>query len=541
MPTIPFRNVGEKGVVFDKSPQDADPMAWTDARNVRFAEGKISRYSVFKRLDDTYTYSIHPVGIIDASSVGNEGVIVTVFSDGSMSQFDSGAVTDVTHAAFRDPANRSQITTCKLGNITYVNRETDAPCYRENPNDGAFLTLTGWAANDRCKALRSYKDFLIALNTTVGGTDYPTMVKWSDAVQAGVPPSNWNTTDPASLAGETVLNGLSSPIIDGLSLGDSFLIYTDREVVRMDFVGQPFIFAFNTVFNENSGMITKNCAVEVEGKHYVFGRDDIYVHDGVSRMSLVDGVIRQKVFDELDFTNRDRCFVYHDFPSNEVGFCYPTVADDAKWRGSDVLGCNRAVVFNYRWNTWTVVDLPSVTGCVATSASSSTNFEDTGTWSGFDSTWGSTNDIARKNLLFASSGNPVISKTGRPFFLDKAKGGRLSNSTDPDIYWEAYAEKVMQDMDELGVPLMSMKSLGRIVPQVATADTDQTVQFQFGASLKLGNDMAFTDRMTFNPWTQYKVDVRAVGRYLGLRFIIPEAVGADFGGFDADIQVISRR
>lgn len=540
MPTIPFRNLGEKGVVIDRSPQDADPLSWTNARNVRFAEGKISRYSAFKRLDATYSYSKQPVGILDASSIDEEGFIVTVFSDGTMEQWSSGAVTDVTPTGTLI-TDFSQITSCKLGQVTYVNRETDVPIYRVDPSDGAFQPIPGWNSGDRCRSLRSFKDFLIALDVTLGGTDYQTMVKWSDAAQAGSPPANWDTTSSSSLAGENVLNDLESSIVDGLALGDSFIIYTDKETVRMDYVDQPFIFDFNTVFNQDAGMIAKNCVVEVEGKHFVFGRSDIYAHDGVSKVSLVDGVIRSKVYSELDFDLRSRCFVYHDAFQNEIAFCYPSTADDAQWKLDDINGCNRAVVYNYRWQTWTVIDLPSIVGWTETSSSTTETWEIPENWSEDDSSWTSYVEVSRKNLMVTGTGNDSISKSGQPYYVDPVINGRLSNPVDTDVYWRAYAEKIMQDMDELGAPLMSTLSLTRLIPQAKTVDTDQSLRFQFGRTNQLSSDMVFSPEHTFNPWEDFKVDTRTSGRYLGLRFIMPAGVSGEFGGFDADIQVIARR
>ena len=48
----------------------------------------------------------------------------------------------------------------------------------------------------------------------------------------------------------------------------------------MEYVGGSEIFTFNKVFDK-TGLINTN-VVEVEGKHYCFGLDDIYVHDGTT-------------------------------------------------------------------------------------------------------------------------------------------------------------------------------------------------------------------------------------------------------------------
>ena len=57
----------------------------------------------------------------------------------------------------------------------------------------------------------------------------------------------------------------------------------------MDFIGGNDVFSsFNRVFDK-TGLINTNCVVEVEGKHYCFGLDDIYTHDGTSKITIADG------------------------------------------------------------------------------------------------------------------------------------------------------------------------------------------------------------------------------------------------------------
>jgi hypothetical protein len=36
------------------------------------------------------------------------------------------------------------------------------------------------------------------------------------------------------------------------------------------------------------GSINANCAIEIGGRHYVFGVNDIWMHDGVSHQSICD-------------------------------------------------------------------------------------------------------------------------------------------------------------------------------------------------------------------------------------------------------------
>lgn len=539
MPTIPIRGVGEVGIVADLSPLDLPITACTDARNVRFERGIISRYSVFKKLNATYAYSKVPVGIFEDRTVEGQGNIITVFSDGTMEQFFSDEIRDVTPTGTLG-VSTSQITTALLGGIMYVHRDTDVPIYRTGPGAGDFSPIPGWDNTDRALSVRSYRDFLIAVNVTKDDTQYPGMVKWSDAAQAGVPPSNWDVTSPSSLAGETILNDLRGELVDGVQLSSSFILYGDQQTYRMDFVGEPFVFQFDKVFPDQ-GMIAKNCAVEIDGKHYVFGRSDIFIHDGTQKVSISNGRIQRFVFDELDFEQRDRCFVFHDHLNYEVVFCYPTQKDDVQWPLSEINGCNRAAVYNYKSDTWSIVDIPALTAACAVSLSSVPTWEDSVSWSETSASWNSFAGQKPRMPVITSAGYSAISQAAKPYLLDRLSGGILNNDPEKSLLWPAYFERTLIDLDELGTNLYGRKLVKRIVPQIKSFAPEDEVVFRVGKSSTPSEAIQWADSKTLKPWSEVKYDCRVSARYLSLRTEFPEGVDAHFIGYDADIMKIAGR
>lgn len=540
MPNIPVRGLGETGVISDLSPQDIPLTAWSDARNIRFADGKISRYSVFKTFNEGYTYAKQPVGIFDGGGTLDEGYIVTVFNDGTMEQRYNGVSTAVTPVGTLG-TSVEQITTCNLGGIVYVNREVDFPSYREVPTDGVFTILPGWAVGDRCKSMRAYKDFLIAINVLKSGTQYTGMVKWSNAAQAGAPPADWDTVAPASLAGETIINDIRGQLMDGLALGDSFMLYGEHQVFRMDYIGTPFIFRFSKVFDDQ-GIIAQNCAVDVDSRHYVFGRNDIYMHDGTQKISISDAKVKKTIFNELDFDKKQRCFVYHDRTNSEIGFCYPSTNDDNKWPLASTPGCNRAAVFNYRYQTWTFVDLPGLISSVETSQSVGITWADiTAGWGTQISSWGANDGRKPRALLTCSAGNTTTAKAAQSYFLDNLIKGRVSNALDPDVSWDGYAIANYKDVDEMGAELVGRKLIRRIVPQIAVGNPENFVYIRWGQTPNMTSGISWGNTKQFYPWTDYKYDTRINGRYLSFDITIPAGTYAEFSGYDADLIQISGR
>lgn len=539
MPTVPVRGVGEIGVITDLSPQDLPDKAWTDAKNVRFSEGALSRYSVFKKINNSYVYSKTPIGLLDGGGSVGDGYLVTVFSDGTMQELFNGTATDVTPPGTLN-TSLLQITTSNLGDITYVNRYSDVPIYRHTPSDGDFTPVPGWDSNDRCKALRSFKDFLIAISVTKASGVYPGMVKWSDATQVGAPPSNWNVTLTSSLAGETVMNDLRGTLVDGASLADVFIVFGDEQTYRMEYIGEPFIFRFTKIFDDQ-GLMSQNCAVSVDAKQYVFGNTDIFVHDGMTRASICDGVVRDRIYSEINFAERYRCFAYHDKQFSEIAFCYPSVGSDSPWSSSTNPGCNKAAVFNYKFNTWTFVDLPNLTAACESSQTSVATWADVPTWDTFDSTWNAFDGRRPKSLITASCGDTETSKVGRPYFLDALGDGRLSNPVDLDLVWPAFAEVTYMDLDSLGVEIQGRKMVRKIVPQFKTLDVDHEIKLTVGQSRNLNTAVVWGPQLSMKPWTDDKYDTRINGQYLSLRLDIPVGVSVTFSGYDAELIPISGR
>ena len=108
----------------------------------------------------------------------------------------------------------------------------------------------------------------IALNITKTATNYPHMVKWSDAAVPGAIPASWDETSVTGDAGELDIAETSDVIVDGLPLGDAFIIYKERSAYSMTFIGQPSVFRFQRLPNCD-GMLARGCAAMTPLGHVV--------------------------------------------------------------------------------------------------------------------------------------------------------------------------------------------------------------------------------------------------------------------------------
>jgi len=539
MPLLPIRNLGAAGVITDVDPFNLPYAAFTKAKNVRFTEGNVERAPIFRTAYEWSTSATEvPVFVYGLTNPGTFDTVLIVNQDFDVFEFANGNVTTV-HSDSQS-SSTAPVTGTTLASVEYLNRPSRIPIAR-TPAASNFSDLANWDSTWRTRSLRSFGDFMLALNLTEGSTSYPNRIRFSDITLANNVPGSWDATDTTKSAGFNDLVQLRTPIVDGATLGSNFLIYSSDQVWLMEFVGGTFIFNFRKVFDD-AGVISQNCILEVEGKHYVFDRDDIYVNDGITRQSICDNRVRDYIFDGLDMSLSERCFVLHVSSLEEIYFCYHS-GDDLSVYG-DVSGCNRAAVYNYRSDTWSFVDLPNVTAgalanldAVETYASASANYNTTG------GTFHSQESKFTSYPVFTSMKDTSEGITRpRLLGLDLVNSGNLNLPETTEVSQSVYLERTGIDLDqEAQLPLSSYKVINRIYPQISTPSTDKFFDFTFGAADLPPAAPSYEAAVTFDSSTQYKVDTRMAGRYLSYKMETSETKDFTLSGMDVDIVPTGRR
>jgi hypothetical protein len=541
---LTLRQLGSVGIVSDAHPYDLPPPALSAGINIRFDHGKISRAPVPRRIYEFagaqaafkpgFMFSIPPI------SAGVEQLLAVSNDYSKLYSVTGSTITDVTHSTAVANDTGEPFTNCFLGNVAYLNRRSLVPLSFSQA-DSTFQELANWDPTWRCGILRSYKDFLVALNVLKGGAELPALVKWSDAALYNAVPGSWDAGDPTTLAGETTLTDMRGPIIDGLALRDSFIIYGDNEVWAMNYVGGTFIFDFRKRFDD-VGILNANCAVEVDGQHYVFDAFDFYTHDGTSKQSIAHNRVKDFVFSGLIKDLRHRAFVAHNPMLNEVLFCYPSNDRFAYYAATT--GCNRAAVYNYRNDTWSYYDLPNVTAAqLATLATGITWAEtDPTSYADMGGTWNGSQDDEDRHLMFSSIADTGAGLTAnRIYGLDLIENGRLTKAVEAEALKAAYGERTGIDLDENGTPIRAYKALLTIFPQLSRGADGTIFSFSFGSNDVAGQDPLWDAYQAFEPETMNKLDTRVAGRYLGYRFNITGPGDFGFSGMDAEVSVRGTR
>jgi hypothetical protein len=546
MANLPLRRLGDIGIITDVSPFDLPPNALSQGSNIRCANGKISRAPVCRTV--LATTAATPVFTWVYNKPGEDDLIGIADRTGTLYFYSSSGEVDVTPSSYVPAASDSPHTDCVLANVNYINRDDAVPMYY-NKSSTDFDELPNWDSTWRCKSLRAYRDALVAINVTKGATNYPNMVKTSDLATIDSVPASWDESDQSNSAYENTINECRSPLLDGLALRDAFILYSEDQTFVMVWTGDTDIYQIRKLF-ENVGVVNTNCVVEVEGKHYVFGRNDIYVHDGVAFQSIIEGRNKRFVFDNLILDQSHVFHVKYNPHLREIMFCF--VSGDGYAEFTETTYCNRAAAYNIDNGTWTFRDLPNVgVGCYAALSQSETYASITTTYETAGGSYASYESSAEKAMFFPS---PVDTLNGltdsRLYGYDLASSGHLTHAISTEATAKAWAERVGIDLDETQTALNAYKVVRTIFPQANSLGESGNLQFKFAGMLYPNPDAtpSWTALQSFDPTTDYKIDVpknddgiATGGRYLGWYVENATNFGFELGGFDADIVVLGRK
>jgi hypothetical protein len=119
---------------------------------------------------------------------------------------------------------------------------------------------------------------------------------------------------------------MQGQIVDASVLGNSLIIYgtTQNFIMRAD--GSQDVYSFDRL-PFDGGAINANCSEEIDGLHYVFGPNDVYKHDGISKSSVIDGVNSEFLFGTLNASKASKFFTKYNTNQKTLSLYY--VSGDA--------------------------------------------------------------------------------------------------------------------------------------------------------------------------------------------------------------------
>jgi hypothetical protein len=333
-----IKDLGKIGIVSDLDPTQLPANAFSDGENVRFTPRGVERAFGFGS-----TLSPGPITPTWLKVFPPIETPLWVYGNGTrMFALDGVLHQEIT----RESGNYSggdfdRWQSTMLSGIPVFNLSTDIPQMWPFMALGSKLEdLSNWPTNWRCGFIKSFKNLLIAGNMIQGGFDYPYRINWSHPAAPGTVPTDWDPSNPATDTGERDLGETTDIIIDGLDLGDLFIVYREESTYAMQYIGAPLFFSSWRLLFDGEGILWKDCVAKFPGGHLVLTRSDVIVHTGQqgSSTSVLDQRRKKWLFKRLSGANYKNSFVMVNQPETEIWICVPE--DEAQY-------ATRAVIWNW--------------------------------------------------------------------------------------------------------------------------------------------------------------------------------------------------
>ena len=474
------------GINKDISAYELSDDKWSDGNNIQFDNDRTSKVKGHQQVFGTPSGA--PYWLLPFNTITNDYWIYPSLTK-IYRVHTSGATTtheDVTRTTGGDYSATAadRWNGGVLGGVAILNNGVDTPQMFGTASTD-FADLTNWISGATTKVMRPFKRFLVALDTTESSTRYPFRVRWSHPAEGGTVPVTWDESDATKDAGYVDLSQTNGFVVDALPLGDINFIYKEDSVWSMTFAGGQSIFNFRQVFSD-AGILGKDCVKSFDSNHFVVSEDDVYIHNGQTKQSIVDRQMRDELFNSIHPDYKTRTFVASDREKNEMWICFPSTSSTGL--------ADKAFVWNWRNNSWSIRDLPDVSfiswGVVDTV--STTDWSEIGTWDTDTESWDSP---LKPSLLLAEP-------TGSKLYV---LGSNQFAGTD----YRAWIEK--SDMT-LGV--VQPKAVTRIKPHVTGSGS---VNFYVGCEMLPHQGMTWKGPYVFTPGVHSEIPVRANGTYIGIR------------------------
>jgi hypothetical protein len=475
-----------RGVNYDLSPDELLVGAWSDVQNMRFSNGYAQKFKGLRQVFADTTVPAYHLAHYETPTAKYwiHAGTARVFAD------DGTTRTEITPAAPFTGGIDDRWSACVFGGVLVMNNAIDPPQFWGGNPANKLAALTGWNTAWRADVVVPFKSHLVALNVLKTATRFSSMVKWSHSAVPGSLPTSWDETDVTKDAGENDLAETTDALIDALHLGDSLILYKERSMYSMTFIGQPFIFRFARIPG-SVGMLRRGCGVVTPAGHVVLTAGDVVLYDGQQTTSIADGQVRRFIFDSIDGANYKKAFVTKSLKDNEVLICLPTDS-----------GCNKAAVWNWQTKAWGVRDLPSVTyGAEGQLAQGVTEVwsNDSDTWNQDDTTWGQESELEpnEDRLLLCTTSKIAAFDVG---------------TKDLGAVMPSKLERTGLSFDEPA----GVKLFRGVWPRI-DAPSGTVVNISIGASMTPNGAPAWGAPVPFTVGEDVKTDAFAQGRYLALR------------------------
>jgi hypothetical protein len=494
--------------------------AFTNGQNVRFLDGKVQKFlghqQVFGTNPITPYYSLPFANNVAYYWIvcGATKVYITDMTNWTNITRQSGGI-DQDYSAGLDINWNGGVLG---GSIPILNNGVDSPQQWYPAQSSQRLANLKYDASRTwadvsytAKIMRTFKNYIIAMDVTKSGTQYNNLVKWSASADPGSIPDTWDESDATYDAGESVVTEAGGNLIDGAALRDNFIIYAEDATHIMSYIGGNYVFRFGRLFDD--GILSRRCVKPVKGFHVVLAANDLVMHDGSNTKSIIDKKMRSWLFNNIDPDNYERCFVTPNYRKNEMWVCFPQVGSTLP---------DMALVWNYEDSTFGIREIPNTPhiayGVIDPGTSNIWDDQTTTTWDNANYIW----DVRTYNPTVYY---PLMLGTNlyQGDYTEQFAGTSMTS----------YVERTGLDF---GAP-DAVKHISRVIPKMTGSGA---VTISLG-SQDYPDDSITWKNYTFTPGTDWKIDTRISGKFIGYKISSTGNIHWDASSFEFEVTTAGGR
>jgi len=473
----------QTGVISDQPARSLPLNVVTSLTNCGFQNGKITKLLGYSTVYGTPTVAPYHTQHAETAD-GDPWIIYAGLAD--VYTYYGNTHTKITRTLSTYGATAENVwTSTILGGVALLNNGVDVPQYTVNATT-QLTSLTAWPATWTCASLRSFREFVIAMDMTESATTYPQKMRWSHPAMAGGLPSTWDETDTTKDAGYKFFSETPGVLVDCMQMGSVNVVYKSDSTYAMQYIGGQNIFSFNKLFD--IGVIGRNCIVEIDGSHVFISPDDFLMHRGSNPQSLLHKRLRNEIFDSIDQGYRHRCRVVVDRSRYKVWFLLPT--NGTGWLST-------AWIWSWRDNTWDKLTIPNISSASVGGEVDSSQVwnSDTGTWDTDNTLWNNTRAATSQVLL----GSALNTKLYQMNSTNQFEGVNFTS--------EVYRTGI-----DFGDP-NSIKTIRKVRPHFNGMTAGTNVTFSIGSQVQPDGVVTWSDE-TFTIGSDEEVWPYVRGRYL---------------------------
>lgn len=288
-----------------------------------------------------------------AAAAPNEAV--TVFAGGDTKLFKLGtnlALTDVSKSGGYTTPTNQKWRFSQFGNKVIAANGGDRLQGYLMGTSTLFSDLG--AAAPKSRYVTTVRDFVVA-GFNNGSTIYPNRVEWCALGDE----TSWTPSATTQADYQDIPDGGH---VKGLTGGEFGIVFLDRAIVRMSYVGSPLVFQFDTI-SRGLGCMEPNSVIQYVGSSFFLSDDGFYVTNGQEVKSISVEKVDRWFFNTVDISQLSSMSAAVDPLKNLVIWCFKTVNQTTA-----------LLIYNFNLSKWSwgeanVSTIASSTAISATSSS----------------------------------------------------------------------------------------------------------------------------------------------------------------------------